>query len=246
MRMHVCWGNYEGPHTYDVPLEKLLPEVIEGRSRRPSWVRAPRTPAMRMSGKRSATSKRRCPEDKLLVPGVLSTTTNYVEHPELVAQRLEKFAEVGGPERVLAGTDCGFGNLCRFRAGGSEPRVAETHVAGGWRGHRSPRSAGLGTMFGRFSRNSARTMKDGSADCPGRWGALTTSPSYNKRAGRSSLKLLRPSPLPEPRGPRHGSCCPSSCSHRTPRWLRTLEPRRGWRNARQDTLGMAWGISAFC
>jgi 5-methyltetrahydropteroyltriglutamate--homocysteine methyltransferase len=110
MRMHICWGNYEGPHHHDVPLEELLPVVIKAK---------PQALLFEASNPRHAHEwavfrKQKVPDDKILVPGVLSTTTNYVEHPELVAERIVRFAEIVGRERVIAGTDCGFGTFGGF------------------------------------------------------------------------------------------------------------------------------------
>ena len=110
MRMHICWGNYEGPHHHDIPLEQLLPVVIKAK---------PQALLFEASNPRhahewSVFKRQRVPDDKILVPGVLSTTTNYVEHPELVAERIERFAGIVGRERVIAGTDCGFGTFGGF------------------------------------------------------------------------------------------------------------------------------------
>ena len=112
VRMHVCWGNYEGPHTYDVPMEKLLPVVMKAKPQAILFEAA--NPRHAHEWKVFRDLKAQIPQDKLLVPGVLSTTTNYVEHPELVAERLQKFADIVGRERVLAGTDCGFGTFAGF------------------------------------------------------------------------------------------------------------------------------------
>jgi len=112
IRMHVCWGNYEGPHTHDVPLEKLLPVVLKAKPQAILFEAANPRHAHEWQVFRDAKST--LPDDKILVPGVLSTTTNYVEHPELVAERLEKFADIVGRERVIAGTDCGFGTFAGF------------------------------------------------------------------------------------------------------------------------------------
>jgi 5-methyltetrahydropteroyltriglutamate--homocysteine methyltransferase len=112
VRMHVCWGNYEGPHTHDVPMEKLLPVVMKAKPQAILFEAA--NPRHAHEWKVFRDLKSQIPDDKLLVPGVLSTTTNYVEHPELVAERLENFANVVGRERVLAGTDCGFGTFAGF------------------------------------------------------------------------------------------------------------------------------------
>jgi 5-methyltetrahydropteroyltriglutamate--homocysteine methyltransferase len=112
IRMHVCWGNYEGPHTHDVPMEKLLPVVMKAKPQAILFEAA--NPRHAHEWKVFRDMKSVVPDDKILVPGVLSTTTNYVEHPELVAERLENFANVVGRERVLAGTDCGFGTFAGF------------------------------------------------------------------------------------------------------------------------------------
>jgi 5-methyltetrahydropteroyltriglutamate--homocysteine methyltransferase len=110
LRMHICWGNYEGPHHHDIPLERLLPVVIKAK---------PQALLFEASNPRHAHEwavfrNQKVPDDKILVPGVLSTTTNYVEHPELVAERIQRFADLVGRERVIAGTDCGFGTFGGF------------------------------------------------------------------------------------------------------------------------------------
>ena len=110
MRMHICWGNYEGPHHHDVPLEELLPVVIKAK---------PQALLFEASNPRHAHEwavfrHQKVPDEKILVPGVLSTTTNYVEHPELVAERIQRYADIVGRERVIAGTDCGFGTFGGF------------------------------------------------------------------------------------------------------------------------------------
>jgi 5-methyltetrahydropteroyltriglutamate--homocysteine methyltransferase len=107
LRMHVCWGNYEGPHDHDIPLEKIIGIVLKAK---------PVAILFEASNPRHAHEwivwkRARIPEDKILVPGVVTSTSNYVEHPELVAQRLLQFADIVGRERVLAGTDCGFGTF---------------------------------------------------------------------------------------------------------------------------------------
>jgi 5-methyltetrahydropteroyltriglutamate--homocysteine methyltransferase len=117
-RMHVCWGNYEGPHHHDVPMEDLLPIVLKAKPQALLFEAANPRHAHEWSVFRDA----RIPEEKILIPGVLATTTNYIEHPLLVAQRLESFAHIVGRERVLAGTDCGFGTFAGF--GPVEPDIA--------------------------------------------------------------------------------------------------------------------------
>jgi 5-methyltetrahydropteroyltriglutamate--homocysteine methyltransferase len=105
VRLHVCWGNYEGPHDSDVPLDDLLPHLYAARAG--ALVLAMANP--RHEHEWRCLKRNPLPQDWLLVAGVIDTTTNYVEHPELVADRIERAAEaVGDPHRVLAGTDCGF------------------------------------------------------------------------------------------------------------------------------------------
>ncbi|MGH8224424.1 MAG: cobalamin-independent methionine synthase II family protein [Woeseiaceae bacterium] len=110
MRMHICWGNYEGPHHHDVPLEQLLPVVIKAKPQALLFESA----NPRHAHEWAVFREQRIPDDKILVPGVLSTTTNYVEHPALVAERIIRFAEIVGRERVIAGSDCGFGTFAGF------------------------------------------------------------------------------------------------------------------------------------
>lgn len=112
VRMHLCWGNYEGPHTHDVALDLILPVVLKAK---------PQAILFEASNPRHAHewkiwAEADIPDDKVLIPGVLDTTTNYVEHPELVAERLLHFTDIVGRERVLAGTDCGFGTFAGFGA----------------------------------------------------------------------------------------------------------------------------------
>jgi 5-methyltetrahydropteroyltriglutamate--homocysteine methyltransferase len=118
LRMHVCWGNYEGPHHHDVPMERLLPIVLQARPQGLLFEAANPRHAHEWSVFRDA----KLPDDKVLIPGVISSTTNYIEHPLLVAERLERFAGIVGRERVIAGTDCGFGTFAGF--GPVEPDIA--------------------------------------------------------------------------------------------------------------------------
>jgi len=117
-RMHVCWGNYEGPHHHDVPLERLLPIVLKAKPQGLLFEAA----NPRHAHEWTVFQKIRIPDDKIMIPGLLATTTNYIEHPELVAERIERFAQVVGRERVVAGTDCGFGTFGGF--GPVEPDIA--------------------------------------------------------------------------------------------------------------------------
>jgi 5-methyltetrahydropteroyltriglutamate--homocysteine methyltransferase len=105
VRLHVCWGNYEGPHHLDIEAAKILPTVLKAKPRAVSFEASNPRHAHEWQVWRNA----RIPDDKVLLPGVLDTTTNYVEHPELVAERLQRFASIVGPDRVVASTDCGFG-----------------------------------------------------------------------------------------------------------------------------------------
>ena len=117
-RMHVCWGNYEGPHHHDVPMARLLPIVLKAKPQGLLFEAANPRHAHEWSVFRDAS----IPDDKILIPGMLATTTNYVEHPQLVAERIERFADIVGRERVMAGTDCGFGTFAGF--GPVEPDIA--------------------------------------------------------------------------------------------------------------------------
>ena len=118
VRMHVCWGNYEGPHHHDVPLERLLPVVIKAKPQGLLFEAA----NPRHAHEWQVFRKVKIPDDKVMIPGLLATTTNYIEHPQLVAERIERFAQVLGRERVIAGTDCGFGTFAGF--GPVEPEIA--------------------------------------------------------------------------------------------------------------------------
>jgi 5-methyltetrahydropteroyltriglutamate--homocysteine methyltransferase len=112
VRLHVCWGNYEGPHHHDAPMEMVLPIALQANvgallfeSSNPrhahEWEVFANTPL---------------PDDLVLVPGVLDSTTNFIEHPKLVAERICRFADIVGRERVIGGTDCGFSTFAGFGA----------------------------------------------------------------------------------------------------------------------------------
>ena len=118
VRMHVCWGNYEGPHHHDVPMERLLPVVLKAKPQGLLFEAA----NPRHAHEWMVFEKAQIPDDKILIPGLLATTTNYIEHPLLVAERIERFANIVGRERVMAGTDCGFGTFAGF--GPVEPDIA--------------------------------------------------------------------------------------------------------------------------
>ncbi|HKD69499.1 MAG TPA: cobalamin-independent methionine synthase II family protein [Candidatus Binataceae bacterium] len=104
MRMHLCWGNYEGPHHYDVPLADVIDIVLKARPATISLEAA--NPRHEHEWQVFETVK--LPEDKTLIPGMLDSTTNFVEHPQLIAQRLLRWASVIGRDHLMAGTDCGF------------------------------------------------------------------------------------------------------------------------------------------
>lgn len=104
MRLHLCWGNYEGPHHRDVPLRDIIDIVLKARPAGISFEAA----NPRHEHEWKVFQEFTLPADKALIPGVLDSTTNYVEHPELVAERICRFAQVVGRENVIAGTDCGF------------------------------------------------------------------------------------------------------------------------------------------
>ena len=114
VRMHVCWGNYEGPHHKDVPLATILPTVLKAKPQGLLFETA--NPRHGHEWETIRDFKSRIPHDKLLIPGVLDTTTNFIEHPRLIAQRLQRFVDIVGAERVMAGSDCGFGTFAGFGA----------------------------------------------------------------------------------------------------------------------------------
>lgn len=117
-RMHVCWGNYEGPHHHDVPMELLWP-VISGAKVQGLLFEGANP---RHAHEWTVFREQRVPDDKVLIPGVIGSTSNYVEHPELVAERICRYAELVGRERVIAGSDCGFSTFAGF--GPVDPDIA--------------------------------------------------------------------------------------------------------------------------
>ena len=125
VRVHICWGNYEGPHVCDIGMDKVLPVLMKTRARYVLF----ETSNPRHAHEWMVFQDRRneIPDDKVLVPGVVDTTTNFVEHPELVAQRIERFAGIVGTDRVIAGSDCGFGTFAGF--GTVDPAIAYAKLA---------------------------------------------------------------------------------------------------------------------
>ena len=118
MRLHLCWGNYEGPHHLDVPLKDIIDIVLGCRPQVISFEGA----NPRHEHEWAIWKEVKLPDDKVLMPGVIDSTTNFIEHPELVAQRLVRYAELVGKERIIAGSDCGFGT--NAAANTVDPRIA--------------------------------------------------------------------------------------------------------------------------
>ena len=104
MRLHICWGNYEGPHTHDIPLATVFDVAVKARPQGLLFEGA--NPRHAHEWEELATKK--IPDDKILIPGCIDSTTNFVEHPRLIAQRIANYADLVGRERVIAGADCGF------------------------------------------------------------------------------------------------------------------------------------------
>ncbi|WP_027256594.1 cobalamin-independent methionine synthase II family protein [Leisingera aquimarina] len=125
VRVHICWGNYEGPHCCDIPMDKVFTTLMNTKSRYVLFETSNPRHAHEWTVFRDR--KAEIPEDKVLVPGVVDTTTNFVEHPELVAQRIERFTEIVGNDRVIAGSDCGFGTFAGF--GAVDPDIAYAKLA---------------------------------------------------------------------------------------------------------------------
>ncbi len=118
MRLHICWGNYEGPHDHDIALEKVMRILLKAK---------PQGILFEASNPRHEHEwvvwrDAKLPDDKVLIPGVIDSCSNYVEHPELVAQRIERFTAIVGRERVLAGSDCGFGTFAGY--GKMDPEIS--------------------------------------------------------------------------------------------------------------------------
>ena len=109
-RIHICWGNYEGPHDHDIDFRKVAPILVKAKPQ--ALVVEAANP--RHAHEWAVWNEVKLPDDKILIPGVLDTSTNYVEHPELVAERLCRFADIVGRERVIAGSDCGFGTFAGY------------------------------------------------------------------------------------------------------------------------------------
>ncbi len=122
VRLHVCWGNYEGPHTRDIALGTILPELLKLKIGGLLFEGA----NPRHAHEWTVWREHKVPDDLVLIPGCLDSTTNFVEHPELVAQRLANYIAAVGADRVIAGTDCGFSTFAGF--GVVEPDIAWTKL----------------------------------------------------------------------------------------------------------------------
>jgi 5-methyltetrahydropteroyltriglutamate--homocysteine methyltransferase len=123
MRLHICWGNYEGPHTCDAPMSQVLPIALRAKPQALLFEAA----NPRHAHEWATFADTDIPDDKVLVPGVIDSTTHFVEHPELVAQRIERFANIVGRERVMAGSDCGFSTFAGYE--GIDPEITYAKLA---------------------------------------------------------------------------------------------------------------------
>jgi 5-methyltetrahydropteroyltriglutamate--homocysteine methyltransferase len=123
MRMHICWGNYEGPHDHDIALEKILALVLKAKP--PGILFEAANPRHRHEW--AVWRDTKLPEDKVLIPGCIASTSNYVEHPRLIAEQLCQYAGIVGRERVIAGTDCGFGSFAGYSR--VDPAIAYKKLA---------------------------------------------------------------------------------------------------------------------
>jgi 5-methyltetrahydropteroyltriglutamate--homocysteine methyltransferase len=120
VRIHICWGNYEGPHVCDIPMATMFDTLMSAKARYVLFETS--NPRHGHEWTTFRDRKADIPDDKVLVPGVVDTTTNFVEHPELVQQRIERFVDIVGAERVIAGSDCGFGTFAGY--GSVDPDIA--------------------------------------------------------------------------------------------------------------------------
>jgi 5-methyltetrahydropteroyltriglutamate--homocysteine methyltransferase len=119
-RIHICWGNYEGPHCCDIPMDTVFSTLMSVKPQHLLFETSNPRHAHEWTVFRDRKSE--IPDNKILVPGVVDTTTNFIEHPELVAQRIERFTSIVGSDRVIAGSDCGFGTFAGF--GAVDPQIA--------------------------------------------------------------------------------------------------------------------------
>ncbi|MDB4220940.1 cobalamin-independent methionine synthase II family protein [Amylibacter sp.] len=120
VRIHICWGNYEGPHCCDISMDKMFSTLMSANAGYLLFETSNPRHAHEWTVFRDRKSE--IPDNKILVPGVVDTTTNFIEHPELVAQRIDRFTDIVGKDRVIAGSDCGFGTFAGF--GAVDPQIA--------------------------------------------------------------------------------------------------------------------------
>lgn len=120
VRVHICWGNYEGPHVCDISMDKMFSTLMSTKAQ--SVLFETSNPRHGHEWAVFRDRKAEIPDNKVLVPGVVDTTTNFVEHPDLVAQRIDRFTNIVGRERVIAGSDCGFGTFAGY--GAVDPEIA--------------------------------------------------------------------------------------------------------------------------
>ena len=150
-RLHVCWGNYEGPHHRDIPLAAIADLLLSAKPRGLLFEAA----NPRHAHEWTVFRDRRGWDDKILIPGVIDSTTNYVEHPDLVAERIGRFVGLAGAERVIAGHRLRLRHLRRHRQGRPGHRPAEARRPGRGRGDREPPAqpliAAAWTNFARFA-----------------------------------------------------------------------------------------------
>ena len=125
VRVHICWGNYEGPHCCDIAMDSVFSTLMRTRSRYVLFETSNPRHGHEWTVFRDRKSE--IPDNKILVPGVVDTTTNFVEHPALVAQRIQRFTDIVGEDRVVAGSDCGFGTFAGF--GAVDPDIAYAKLA---------------------------------------------------------------------------------------------------------------------
>jgi 5-methyltetrahydropteroyltriglutamate--homocysteine methyltransferase len=125
VRVHICWGNYEGPHVCDIDMATVFHVLMSVRAKFLLFETS--NPRHGHEWTVFRDRAREIPADRVLVPGVVDTTTNFVEHPELVAQRLQRFVDIVGADRVVAGSDCGFGTFAGF--GAVDPEIAWAKLA---------------------------------------------------------------------------------------------------------------------
>ncbi|HEY1798236.1 MAG TPA: cobalamin-independent methionine synthase II family protein [Stellaceae bacterium] len=143
MRLHICWGNYEGPHTHDIPLANIIDIALKARPQALSIEAA----NPRHEHEWEDLKAIRIPDDKVLIPGVLDSTSNFVEHPRLIAQRILRFADIVGRERVIPGSDCGFGTSAT-----AQPIIAPSIVWAKFRALKEGAETASERLWGRKSR----------------------------------------------------------------------------------------------